>query len=479
MKVYKYDTIKFKKGVFIMNIKNLKRNVSLLLSTLFMFTVITACGTAEQQQPVETVEEVAYDFDGYEFLLKDDTTGAATYALIPTYGDSEHTDYLLEHYDYLRNTYNCEITVEPGTVSAFISNNAAGVRFADMMNTRIHNIYTLFNNDMICDAKSLPELDLSGGKYGSQQLLDALTWDGVTCAIWANYWGIPAPNFSDALMYNPRILKEYDLVDPQELYEKGAWDWAAFANMGQVIALSASAVPEEKIYLSVATDYFARMAMYSNDGKFVDVDSTTGRYVYAFDSPNCIEALTWANDMNKLGYIAPDKGLADSLEMFYTGRLVFFPEYSMQGISKEGGDVGLHMEEEYRWLYYPKGPKGTDMTIGHISAENMFMAITNQVDTDITGIFIDKLYDKIYPTDTGWMDNFLTVNFFDDFSKEYYMNKWNNSIYDYSKFIDFPSLLTVTESVIKGAVTPAEAVAKYKDKSQAMLDQYLNDRVNG
>ncbi|MDF2687027.1 MAG: sugar transporter substrate-binding protein, partial [Clostridia bacterium] len=399
---------KIKERSICMSVYIFKRIVCCFIVVICLFSFITACGTAEQQPNEEIEEEDVIDFYGYEFLIKDDTTGKATYALIPNYGDSEHTDYLLDHYENLRNKYNCEITVAPGTVSEFVSNNAAGVRFADMMNTRIHHIFTLFNNDMICDAKSLPELDLSSGKFGSQQLLDALTWNDVTCAVYASYWGIPGPNFSDALMYNPRILKEYELEDPQELYEKGTWNWAAFENMGQVISQSAPEVPEDKIYLSVGTDYLARMAMYSNDGKFVDRDSD-GKYIFAFDSPNCIEALTWANNLNKLGYIAPDKGLDDTLEMFYTGKLVFFPEYSMQGIMKEGGSVGLYMEEEYRWCYYPKGPKGTDMTVGHISAENMFMAITNQVDTDIIGTFIDKLYDKIYPTETGWQNNYLTV----------------------------------------------------------------------
>lgn len=468
----------------------MKRILCLLLCAAMALSLLTACGPKAPDEPSEQKdpaasdpsvpadpsapepEEETIDLKGYEFLISDDVSGAATYVFMPEMGDSIISDNWLEHKKAVEKELNCKVTAFQGNADLCVSRAAVGEHYTDFMNNRLKGIFTLWRNDLCFNARDL-DLDFESGKYGSEALLDSLTWKGVTVAVYGDYWGIPSPNMCNTMMYNPRLIREFNLQDPQELYERKMWNWNTFENMAKLIAEDNSEEPANKKYIATLTTYIISMAIYSYGASYYTVDES-GRYSSALESNDTIYALDWVQDLYKKGYFHKNVDLGTVTERFSTGLDFFLPEYSMQGLAKEGGDVGLEMEEEYRWIYYPLGRAEADVTRGQVSGENFFLSVLYDIDEAKLTPFMDRFFDKTFENEYDWQDSFAAMNLYDDFSREYYFNMWNSATYNYSDFFGYDSVSSVLLKMIPGEKTPAESVADAAARSTRLLNKYIN-----
>lgn len=457
------------------------------MAVLFL-SLLTACGQKEptepsgtpgteektpaQDKPSKPEEPEEIDLKGYEFKLADDVTGEATYVFMQEMGDSILSDNWQDHRKAVEKELNCKVTVFQGKASKCISEAAAGVHYTDLINNRIKDIITLWQNGLCYNVRDL-DLDFASGKFGSESLLDSLTWKGTTVAVYGQFWGLPSPNMSNTMMYNPRLIAEFGLQDPQELYEKKQWNWIAFENMARDIAADNSEEPANKKYIATLTSYLCFMALESYGVTCYETDSD-GRYVSNLDSGASIYALEWLQGLFQKGYIYKKSSLGVVLSRFTEGLDFFLPEYSMQGLAKEGGEIGLNMTEEYRWIYYPIGNLEADVTVGHISGEDLFLSVLYDIDEAKFVPFMNRFFDRTFENDYDWQDSFAAMNIYDDFSRDYYFTMWNNAIFDYSPFYGRDTISSTLLKIVTGDTEPSESSADLVAKSNKFLDRYLN-----
>ncbi len=453
----------------------MKRWISALLLTV-MLLALTACTGA----PVDSGKGGGeIDFYGQEFIFRDGDKGSD---FIFTNGATVHGDMVLARYKEMEDLYNCIFTVETGTAKEMTLAFAIWDHYTDLMSMRMKHLYTQYAADYILPLEEISTIDLYSGKYGPTALLESLNWKGDTVAFWPAYWGIPTPCFQDALMYNPRLVSEFGLTDPQELYERGEWNWATYQSMATTVAglVNYNSSEELPVYFSCFDHYTLRLALFSNGAELI-TKNNSGDYELSLTSTKALEAFNWARDLSKINSFMEYSSVGTTNETFYTGRMLFIPEYSVTGIMHSDGKIANNMQEEWRYCYYPIGPSGTkaDIEKAYVSDETRFVfACRLTDDTDQLGLVMELLFEPVYPSEYGWEDNFYDINFFDDFSVEYYKTKWSNVRFDNSVFVNnYASMLSNIVDTVAGKGTVSSIEAFVEANGETLQDQ-INTKIN-
>lgn len=144
----------------------------------------------------------------------------------------------------------------------------------------------------------------------------------------------------------------------------------------------------------------------SNEGKFFDVDEN-GQYYIAVNSDATLEALNWAYEMN--GKYARPQGDDEwnyYVAAFNTGEAAFTTGQDYQA----GGDFNA-MEDDFGFVFYPKGPKAEHYQM--VSNENVAV-IPAIYDAERAWkiAFAYNLYTNPTPgyedEDEGWKDGYYS-----------------------------------------------------------------------
>ena len=451
----------------------MKKIFSLILVSLISLTFFACTPTVVRED-----DEDEPAFDVLDIIIRDGYSGNDF--VKNKVGDYEHTDKLYELIDNLEETYGCSITFEVGDLDKLTSAFAVWEHYADLMTLRISHLYTAYASNFIVPLNQLSTLDLYNGKYGPQSLLDGLTWKDETVAFWPSYWGLPMPMFQDALMYNPRLVKEFGLQDPQELYEKDLWTWDTYKAMAKTVADSVNydSAEEYPIWFSCLDHYTVRMALYGNGARPIEEDEN-GKYYLNITSAESRQAINWVNELAKIESFMPYLSHSATNEAFYSGRMVFFPEYSVTGLKHSGGKIGINMQEEWRYCYNPRGYSATkeDIEASYFSLESRFMFMTELTeDAELLGSFMDILFQPVYDTETGWEYGFYMANFHDDFSAEYYKTKWSNIRND--NFVFANDFATDLEVIARGLHRGTTTFDVWYPTNSSKIQQQIDDRIN-
>jgi len=452
----------------------MKRWISALLLTV-MILAFTACTVAPADDKGGGGE---IDFYGQEFIFRDGDKGSD---FIFTPGATVHGDMVLARYKEMEDLYNCIFTVETGTAKEMTLAFAIWEHYTDLMSMRMKHLHTAYTSDYVLPLEDISTIDIYSGKYGPKALLESLQWRGETVAFWPAYWGIPTPCFQDALMYNPRLIREFGLTDPQELYEKGEWNWATYQNMASTVAnlVNYNNSEELPVYFSCFDHYTMRLALYSNGAQLIT--NNNGKYELSLTSTEALEAFSWARDLSKIESFMEYSSVGKTNEAFYTGRMLFLPEYSVTGIMHSDGKVAANMKEEWYYCYYPIGPSGTkaDIEKAYVSEETRFIfACRLTDDADQLGLVMDLLFEPVYETEDGWEYNFYDINFHDDFSVEYYKTKWSNVRFDNSVFLkDHAGMIAEIVDTLAGNGTVG-SIEAFVEANGETLQQQIDDNIN-
>lgn len=456
----------------------MKKFFSVLILIGLILTLF-GCGAAEKNSgKAQSPEQSDMDFSGSTFIIRDGDDYGSIYC--PNYGDNLISDQMLDWLKELQTRYDVELKTERGTLADLQKAAAAWSHYGDLMNFRNNNTYKAYKAGFLSPLEEVPGIELHSGKYGPESLLQNLHWNGDTVAFWPAYWGIDLPCFSDALMYNPRLAEEYVLGDPQEYYEKGQWNWNTYEQMARQMSDAGSIQGENPVYFSCYDTYTLRLALYSNGAEFVTPDPD-GNLILSLDTPEAIQAIDWFMQLEKIDSFLTWSGDNNATnQIFYKGNMLFFPEYSMTGLKVSGGLIGSNMEEEWHYCYYPVGHSGTaeDVKRGHFSQESRFLSVLKLTDDiDTLGPFMEILFAPTFETEDGWKDSFLSTNFFEEFSQQYYMTKWENIRFDYSSFYgtEFNTLMSALVHMAGSSNQRMSSLSSvldaYGDKIQTILDQ--------
>lgn len=443
---------------------------------------VTACaGEAPQLLAFLSDEPSDIDFEGMTFRIfvegADDANSDLSVKKEDDYYYSTRDEMYLERIDYLEKTYNCNIESSYGEVSDMTGAYAANIPVADIFQCRLKHFFNVYQAGYVLPLNEIPNIDMSDGKYGSEAFLEAFTWNGDIVGSYGQYWGFTPLGFTNALYYNPEIFIQINEANPAELYEAGEWTWDSFERIAE--ACASISTEDKPVTVSVHSQYFPRMLFLSNGCNYIEEDAN-GKFYYGLTTPAAIEAINFSADFGRKGYLATDPGdHMRIIENFSEGEYAIVCEVSSYGVRT--GDLATSMETGLGYMYAPIGPSGTveDVTRGLMSQDNSIWSIIREKESEVEtlGNFLELFYSPLSDEEEpmAWLEEYKTMNFFDDISAEVFVTQSTNIGFDKVAFYDYGSyqIFDVIHSASKsGAVT--ETLQRLETAVNAVLDNTIN-----
>lgn len=443
----------------------MKKTISIFVAIFILLFLISCNGEVEESGFDSDFigNDATNDLLGYDFVMRDYDHGG-TYDIIPVYGENMLDDMMLERYKEIANRYECSVSTVEGSSADLIIMIATGQdKYADVMYDKINNAYGAVKVGAYLNVLDIDNLDITSGNFGALSLIDSMTWNGECFVLYPSTW---ANHFAHTMFYIPRVLKQAGLSDPHELIENDRWTWDSFSEMAKEYS------GEDK-YITSLTSIVVDEALYSNGVQWTTVNDK-GNRVIDFNNTKTYDTLDYLKGLYISGYLDNNQAWEDNAINFMKGKTAYYSNYSWMGISKDGGYIPTHLEEEFYWTYFPVGPNGTKPS-GVLTFTNPFFFITSMTDTDVIGEFCTVLFRPLGDDESSWFDVFYRENFFDRPSYDYYMDMLGSITFDYSIFIDKTTIIDDKFlSASRGTTASSEAVNAIAQSAQTNLDSYFS-----
>ncbi|OON93509.1 MAG: hypothetical protein ATN31_06040 [Candidatus Epulonipiscioides saccharophilum] len=339
--------------------------------SVLTISALTACGGADEPAVVEENSTVA---TATEETVKPTTEEEATsepevvrdlgglHVTIATWVDvlepevkaSAQEEALWEYRHEMMKKHNFTIEEKAlgkwnSTLELMSTSMIAGDPAAEVFHISASFVSTAMNNDLTYDLATLDEIDPHHWKW------DPAVTDFLTRG--ESIYGVfPVQTPDNFLFYNKRLFEEAGLDPdlPYDLQASGEWTWEVFKEIAEKLSRDTDNDGINDIYAITTTTKLYDFAMTSNGGEMVSRDEN-GRFINTLNTPENIEALTWATEFLRNDYDAPVTHWDGGYEqMFIMGQVAMMPH------DKEKLLLLQDMEDDFGMVIFPKGPKATD-----------------------------------------------------------------------------------------------------------------------
>ena len=454
--------------------KSLFAKISLFLALIF---ILTSCA-GEAPELLDFLGDTSndtVDFEGMTFRIYNTNGEDLRYVNEESGAATARHEMLLARLDEVENKYDCTILTLDGEPSEFTLKYVAGTPCADLINNSINYAYPMYIADYFIPLNEIPTIDLYSGKYGTDALLNTLTWNGDTVALYPQQWGQGPMRFSNAMVYNPEVFTLINHPTPNEYYEQGNWNWETLRAVGRdCISISTEDKP---LYLSSSNSHFFRMLIHSNGGEYI-LEDENGKYSYGLLEQRVIEALQFGHEIYSEGLLEKGSGGHEAyVNKFSQNMYAVMCEYSDYGvddlISTSSDDKAGEMKT-IGYCYAPEGPQVDDNTRGIISNYTYFYFVTREKEEDVEllGQFMELLFAPLDEDPNEWVEEFKTMNFFDDMSAEVYMTQSENAYFDKVIFATDIIFDAISNAATKGNIM--ESLQSIESSVNANLDSGIN-----
>lgn len=460
----------------------MKRILSLTLLMTFVLSILSACGGGDPQvllsfNPAND-DYGTPDFNGAKFY----TTGG--WALFETVEESKldtiDSDRKLYRTAQIEKLLNVDLVQDNDAQSEdssyyytlFLANNLK-YHISPQYGTP-NPVYDMYKSGMLEALENIPAIDLTDEEfYGSANGRRAVTFEGKT---YAHMGGVDEEGTDRGyLVYNDYYIDMFGVEDPQELYEQGKWTFETFADM--LTKVSDLSNPDKPIYaMSLYCDpqMLPFCAVFANGGKIVK-ENSNGKYVFALEDPEAMEALQWVANLRTNCNITFDDWPCDDfkngLSTFYLGR-----SFSTQNALAEDSAV-----EEFYYIPFPYGPNG-EYGVSKASYASEEGGIVFFVDKDMD--FVGKVFDAWlrfddYPDDlvVDKAEYALSNNFWSEESYAHYLSANDTTEYDYFSQIG-ADLYREFTSALQDATTGLNNFSSVFDSYRTLIQDALDASLN-
>ena len=438
---------------------------------------ITACsGNPPQLMNFLYENSGTIDFDGMTFRIFHTRDTDLRYVDENGGASSERHEKLLKRLDDIEKNYNCTIETLQGESADFTLKFVSNIPCADLFNDSINYAYPMYISNYFIPLNEIPNIDMYSGKYGTEALLNTLTWNDDTVGFYPQQWGQGPMRFSNAMVYNPEIFTLINHPTPNEYYEQNNWNWDILRKVGlDCVSIS---TPDKPLTLSPSNSHFFRMLIQSNGGEYI-VKDTNGKYSYGLLDQKVYEALQFGHELYAEGLLEKGSGgYATYVNNFSQNQYAIMCEYSDYGVddlisTTSVGDAAGEMKS-VGFCYAPEGPNIADNTRGIISNYTYFYFVTREKEDDIEqlGNFMETLFEPLDEDPNEWIEEFKTMNFFDDMSAEVYMTQAENAYFDKIVFTDISINDIIANAAIRGNIT--ESLQSIASSVNSALDSGIN-----
>jgi len=482
----------------------MKKFIAVFILILMTLSFIS-CGTTEviDDEDIKTNIEDMYNSDGtvklisdtngYEFKLFARRHGANPAELWPEVGAYDRGDKLLLRYKETETAFNCTVLVEEKNVEVvnIQKDVSAGLKCADLIDTdalilsRSAEMLLVALDDIDYD------IDLESGKWGSKSQLEVVNIRGLQYGFRSAYWSLPWPSAKGVLYFRPNVLREAQLANPFELYEKRDWTWKQFEVMLSALTFKGETKNDDHYGMCAPTAaILPEVAVLANGGRSVYLDEKDGLYKFGMNDPKVLEALEWVRKLiredESIKYIADWSTVGH--RGFINGLYGFHLEQGWKGFQTGPDNFPMEILEEYAWCSFPIGPNGSYDTVSAVAtSENRYFCIPISPDQEyeLTLQIIDFMFNPLPGENKdSWQEELYRNYFWDGYdgqqSFKHYLNMVTNARLDYSTTIeqalrsDSKGILSVYQKTINSTKSITEAIAAV----QSFVETEINTKLN-
>ncbi|OME93871.1 MULTISPECIES: ABC transporter substrate-binding protein [Paenibacillus] len=215
------------------------------------------------------------------------------------------------------------------------------------------------------------------------------------------------------IYYNKAILKKEGLPDPQELHEKGEWNWDTFLDIAKKSTKDTNGDGKIDQYgLALTSVNFVPAFIASNDGDVTKV--VDGKLAFTGDDENAMEALRFYSDLSNVHKVVkPNQtdNWEDYINAFNEGIVAM-----RYGEGWEGSGIQTNLGNDYGFIFIPKGPKATAY---HNAMQPTLWYVPKGANPDAVRIYAEYLLG--YMPKEGELDAWTESLFADQKSLDNYM----------------------------------------------------------
>ncbi|MCU6710255.1 extracellular solute-binding protein [Paenibacillus sp. J5C_2022] len=266
------------------------------------------------------------------------------------------------------------------------------------------------------------------------------------------------------IYYNKAILQKEGLPDPQELHEKGEWNWDAFLDIAKKATKDTNGDGKIDQYgLALTSLNFVPAFIASNDGDVTKV--VDGKLAFAGDDENAMEALRFYSDLSNVHKVVkPNQtdNWEDYINAFNEGIVAM-----RYGEGWEGGGIQTNLGNEYGFIFIPKGPKATAY---HNAMQPTLWFVPKGANPDAVRIYAEYLFG--YMPKEGELDAWTETLFADQKSLDNYIEMGNiMTPKDWEGIPHFgEEIRKAWDNIGAGKATPETAMKSIRPVLEGLLD---------
>ena len=467
----------------------MKKLTCLLFLCLVFLTMSCSNDTVVEQIKIKE-ETPAKDMYGYEFIFKAMTDYETFFSPEPV--SSAYGDKILTRYKEASDKFDCNVnvSVQEGTIqSQLVGAAATDEKYADLMDTDARTIYS--NIDYFMPLNEFTGFDMEDPKWGPKSYLETAKFNGANYGFIAYNWGVPYPQYIGNLFFMPSVMAEFELANPQELYEQKSWTWDKFKEYCTKMTVAGATQEENRYGFVISNEMkFPRAFIISNGGNAITFDEAQNKYVYSLTDPKAQQALQYIKDMldQGIGFYTKGDYWEKSARMFKEKKTGFYEAFNKNCFISGELSLADGLDEDYGWVPYPCGPSGT---YGTSTAQFWFTArflgvVNSSLDDnelENNSILINYIFSPLEgETADSWKDMIKRRYFYDDLSFKYYIELFEGGTTDFSA-IAYNSVWTdipnVYSQIFNGTKSVGEAVQSMIDKVNAEINKLINPYLDG
>lgn len=404
-------------------------------------------------------------------------------------GVSAATDRWIDRVAEVEKKFNCKIEQKQGASNTEYNGNIVtsvlnGSPVGHIISINGNANYNFIRSGIVASLDAAIKqtgIDMTDARY-NQTIRQYYHVNGSQYVFGYTTFGDTTRDVSGLWAYNKRIMNAIK-VDPYALYQSGDWTWQKVSEIAKAATVrnSSGTVTQYGLGISGAMAVLIQLSL-ANGGRLGTVDSS-GSPKITLDTPNNREAFEqlyqWGSvDKTVLGnagdmaWNAIDKEFAKGNIAILAGGAALVNICYEQGMKDEIGIVPV-----------PKGPRAT----GYVSQMNIgygyFIPVTYQKDAAKYLMLMDELYmpyegvsqDTLFKE--RWISRFTDANAYKLFKSMY--TDTAHQVTDMLSLFDVswgdPAFSTVAGNVMRGTITPGNAIDTYADTYQTVV----NDKFDG
>ena len=399
----------------------MKKFLSLMLSVLMCFGILTACGVKTDSLNEGQDDDTVYEDYGEEAFL----IGTTNQDINP-FGyktDSFLADEAIKRLTDVGERHNCTIGfnylgTEDVYKNALMGNLATMDNAFDFIYAPSHLTRAFALAGGIVPLSDVSEvIDIYDfEKWGEFNVQEMMMADGVLYGLFPSSWMEKWPAFCYLLVTNNKIMKNFGAPDVRELIETGEWSRDTLEQLIKDCSDKTLATP---IYsIAACVKHMLRASILANGCNMI-IENADGKTMAGWDTPEAVEAMTWLQTLIK-----------DNQENFY-GNAVNRPNeddwgFTVPFVNNEAAmlltsvslvlDTIIYEIEDFSIAPWPNGPSGTyGEWSGHYEGSNHTSIPVFTKDPLMAATLINEIFEPLdtYPSYNAILEYYRTKVFYD------------------------------------------------------------------